>query len=81
MVKLRSARHHLSEVRLSLPKRTISDKELLKLRIAHTVAQLDLLQKSIFSCRGEASADKNPDFTDKSGRKCFALLGFMQEVY
>ncbi|MBW4547398.1 MAG: hypothetical protein KME25_23600 [Symplocastrum torsivum CPER-KK1] len=23
--------------------------------------------------KGEAFADKNPDFTDKSGRKCFAL--------
>jgi hypothetical protein len=22
--------------------------------------------------KGEAFADKNPDFTDKSGRKCFA---------
>jgi hypothetical protein len=31
--------------------------------------RLDLLHKSE---KGEAFADKNPDFTDKSGRKCFA---------
>jgi hypothetical protein len=30
---------------------------------------LDLLHKS---GKGEAFADKNPDFIDKSGRKCFA---------
>jgi hypothetical protein len=32
--------------------------------------EIDLLHKSE---KGEAFADKNPDFTDKSGRKCFAL--------
>jgi len=30
---------------------------------------IDLLHKSE---KGEALADKNPDFTDKVGRKCFA---------
>jgi hypothetical protein len=42
---------------------------------------LDLLQKSIFSCRGEVFA---PGFIGKIRvfiRKCFALIGFMQEVY
>jgi hypothetical protein len=34
--------------------------------------------------KGEAFADKNPDLTDKSGRKCFAPTGknrLLQEVY
>jgi len=39
------------------------------------------LAKADFSCRGEAFADENPDFTNKFERKCFALLGFRQEVY
>jgi hypothetical protein len=33
--------------------------------------------------KGEAFADKNPDFTDKSGRKCFAPTAknrLLQEV-
>jgi hypothetical protein len=41
---------------------------------------LDLLEKSIFGCRGEAFA---PGFIGDIRvfiRKCFALLGFMQEV-
>jgi hypothetical protein len=33
----------------------------------NAIAKLDLLHKSE---KGEAFADKNPDFTDKSGRKC-----------
>jgi hypothetical protein len=33
------------------------------------ILTIDLLQKSE---KGEAFADKNPDFTDKFGRKCFA---------
>jgi hypothetical protein len=42
---------------------------------------LDLLHKSE---KGEAFADKNPDFTDKFGRKCFAPTAknrLLQEVY
>jgi hypothetical protein len=35
----------------------------------NTPATLDLLHKSE---KGKAFADKNPDFTDKFGRKCFA---------
>jgi hypothetical protein len=34
--------------------------------------------------KGEAFADKNPDLTDKSGRKCFAPTAknrLLQEVY
>jgi hypothetical protein len=34
--------------------------------------------------KGEAFADKNPDFTPKSGRKCFAPTAknrLLQEVY
>ncbi|HEY9823295.1 MAG TPA: hypothetical protein V6D35_21370, partial [Candidatus Sericytochromatia bacterium] len=34
--------------------------------------------------KGEAFADKNPDFNDKSGRKCFAPTAknrLLQEVY
>jgi hypothetical protein len=41
---------------------------------------IDLLHKSE---KGEAFADKNPDFTDKSGRKCFAPTAknrLLQEV-
>jgi hypothetical protein len=41
---------------------------------------IDLLHKSD---QGEALADKNPDLTDKSGRKCFAPTAknrLLQEV-
>ena len=42
---------------------------------------LDLLHKSE---KGEAFADKNPDFTDKFGHKCFAPTAknrLLQQVY
>jgi serine/threonine protein kinase len=44
-------------------------------------SKLDLLHKCE---KGEAFADKNPDFTDKSGHKCFAPTAknrLLQEVY
>ena len=47
---------------------------------ANTGYTIDLLHKSE---KGEAFADKNPDFNDKSGRKCFAPTAknrLLQEV-
>jgi hypothetical protein len=48
----------------------------------HGLAErLDLLQKSIFSCRGEAFAPRFIGEIRVFIRKCFDLFGFMQEVY
>jgi hypothetical protein len=54
---------------------------LLLLALRYTLSSLDLLHKSD---KGEAFANKNPDLTDKSGRKCFAPTAknrLLQEVY
>jgi hypothetical protein len=60
---------------------SISALDILESQATTTLWSLDLLHKSK---KGEAFADKNPDFTDKSGRKCFAPTAknrLLQEVY